>query len=359
VATVGDTYPRFTVAAVQAAPVFLDREATVEKACRLIEDAGRKGAKIIGFSEGFIPGYPHWVDWAKARDRAKAAERYLQLFKNAVQVPSRDTELLCETAMQNDCYVVIGINEKEKETMGTLYNSQLFINRNGTLLGKRRKLVPTYGERFVHAGGDGTDLPVFKTDYGVLGGLICGEHSNPLAKFTLLAKGENVHVASWPALTMRGDFIPQQYAFEGRLFIISASDVFTKEVKEYLGTDAEDVELGGGTSGIYGPTGEIIAKAAPNREEILCAQIDLEEIVKAKMLIDVVGHYNRFDIFQLFVNEQKHQPIWICQSDQDQAEQPSEPPEPITSEVPHQDDQTVRGNFSQLVSKPRFGRTAN
>jgi predicted amidohydrolase len=334
---VGDTYPRLRVAAVQAAPVFLDREATVEKTCRLIEEAAKKDAKIVGFSECFVPGYPHWVDWAKAKDRPKAAERYLQLFKNAIEVPSPATEQLCETAKQNDCYVVVGINEKEKDTMGTLYNSQLFISRNGTLLGKRRKLVPTYGERFVYQGGDGTDLPVFQTDYGRLGALICGEHSNPLAKFTLLAKGEALHVASWPALTMRGDFIPQQCAFEGRLFIISASDIFTKEVKEYLGTDAEGIELGGGTSGIYGPQGDIIAKAAANREEIIYAQIDLEEIVRAKMLIDVVGHYNRFDIFQLCVNEQKQQPMRILQLDQDQSEQSAEFSGLVTKDLNSQD----------------------
>ena len=307
----GDVYSKVKVAAVQASPIFLDREGTIEKACRLIEEAAKKDAKIIGFSECFVPGYPHWLDWAKAGDQKKVRARYLQLFKNAVEVPSRSTDDLCEVAGQNDCYVVIGINEKVKGMMGTLYNSQLFIGRNGKLLGKRRKLVPTYGERFVHTGGDGTDLPVFETDYGRLGGLICGEHNNPLAKFTLFAKGENVHVGSWPAFTLReaNRFIMQQCAFEGKLFAVAASDFFSREMKEQLGEDAAHVEPGGGGSAVYSPWGEVLVKAANDREEIIYADVDLEEVVKAKMVHDVVGHYNRFDIFRLYVNEEKHVPI--------------------------------------------------
>jgi len=306
----GDSYPKFNVAAVQAAPVFLDREATIEKACQLTGEAARNGANIVGFSEAFVPGFPHWVNRARPL-KHRVEKRYLQLFKNSVEVPSRAIDELCETARQNDCYVVIGINEKEKGTMGTLYNTQVFISRTGEILGKHRKLVPTLGERLVHTGGDGTALSVFETDYGRLSGLICGEHNNLLAKYTLLARGANLHVASWPAFMCKwgGDFILQQFAYEGKLFIISASDYFSKEMKEELGDDSEGAEVGGGSSGIYGPGGRVLAKGKEDREEILYAEVDMEEIIKAKAAQDIVGHYNRFDIFRLYVNEEEHHSI--------------------------------------------------
>ena len=298
------------VAAVQAAPVFLDREATTEKACRLIESAAKKGARIVGFSESFIPTFPHWVNLI-APDKTRLSEFYLQLFNNAVEIPSPTTDLLCETARQNECYVVMGINEKLPNTMGTLYNSLLFIDSSGALLGRHRKLVPTFGERLVHAPSDGTSLSVFDTDYGRLGGMICGEHSNPLAKFTLLARGEAIHVAAWPAFMCKwgGDFILQQFAYEGNLFIISASDVFTSEIREAIGNEVESAELGGGSSGIYNPKGEILAKAQPNKEQILIAEINMDEITKAKMIKDPVGHYNRFDLFKFYLNQDPQAPL--------------------------------------------------
>lgn len=306
----GEEYPIFKVAAIQAAPVFLDREATVEKACKLIAAAAKKGARIVGFSESFVPTFPHWVNMI-APDKKKLGEYYLRLFQNAVEVPSPTTDILCETARQNECYVVIGVNEKRPGTMGTLYNSLVFISDTGALLGQHRKLVPTFGERLVHGPSDGQSLRVFSTDYGRLGGLICGEHSNPLAKYAMLARGEAIHVAAWPAFMCQwgGDFILQQYAYEGNLFIISASDYFSPEIKEAIGEGATKMKDGGGSSGIYGPRGNIIAKAKPDREETLIAEINLEEIVKTKMIKDTTGHYNRFDLFKFFINEDLQAPL--------------------------------------------------
>jgi aliphatic nitrilase len=306
----GDQYPTIKVAAIQAAPVFLDREATVEKACQLIESAAKKGAKIVGFSESFIPTFPHWVNMI-APDKKRLGEFYLRLFQNAVELPSPTTDQLGDVARQNECYVVMGINEKRPGTMGTVYNSLMFIDDTGALMGQHRKLVPTFGERLVHGPSDGRSLRVFPTEYGRLGGLICGEHSNPLAKFTLLARGEAIHVAAWPAFMCDwgGDFIMQQYAYEGNLFIISASDYFSAEVREAIGEGAEAVKLGGGSSGIYGPRGQILAKAKPDQEEIVVAEINLADITKTKMIKDTVGHYNRFDLFKFFLNEEPQAPM--------------------------------------------------
>ena len=284
----------------------------MEKACRLIEEAARNDAKVVGFGEGFVPTFPHWASVNRAKPlKDRLASRYLTLFKNAVEVPSRATDELCQAARESDCYVVIGINEKDPGTMGTMYNSQLFIDRMGRLLGKHRKLVPTLGERLVHTGGDGSTLRVFDTDLGRLGGLICGEHNNLLAKYALFAWGESIHVASWPAFMCNwgGDFILQQYAYEGKVFVISASDFISPETQEELRGDLEVSEMGGGSSGIYGPRGQILAKAKTDREEILYADVDPEEIIKAKMSHDITGHYNRFDVFKLTVNEEALSPI--------------------------------------------------
>ena len=163
----------------------------------------------------------------------------------------------------------------------------------------------------VHGPSDGNSLRVYDTDYGRLGGLICGENSNPLAKYALFARQEAIHVAAWPAFmhNFGGDFILQQYAFEGHLFVISASDYFSADIREAMGEAATGVELGGGSSAIYGPRGQIIAKAKPDREEILVAEIDLEDLIKTKMFTDTTGHYNRFDLFKFSINDDPQSPI--------------------------------------------------
>lgn len=191
-----EEYPRFRAAAVQAAPVFLDKEATIEKACRLIKEAADNGANLIVFPEAYIPTYPYWPK--EIRGRSPGYRAFVKLFKNSVEIPSRDTDILCEAARKAAAYVVMGLNERDKELKGTLYNTCLFIDKTGRIMGKHRKLMPTYGERCVWGLGDGSDLKVFDTDYGRMGGLICGEHFMTLSRFALFAKGEQIHVAQWP-----------------------------------------------------------------------------------------------------------------------------------------------------------------
>jgi aliphatic nitrilase len=177
----------FRAAAVQAAPVYLHKGATVEKACRLIEDSAKHGAKIVGFPECFIP--------SPIYNTLKAYGTYV---KNSILIRSPEIEMLCETAKRNGVYVVMGISEIDESSDSTLYITQVFIGRDGKILGKHRKIVPTYAENLIFANGDGSTLSVFKTEYGELGGLNCGEHNNPLAKFALIAQNVKIHVASWP-----------------------------------------------------------------------------------------------------------------------------------------------------------------
>ncbi len=186
----GDSYPKFLAAAVQATPIFLDREATVEKACKLIGEAAAQGACLIVFSEAWIPSFPYWPRELLA-SRSQYGDASLQahvaLIKNAVEIPSESTRRLCQAARQADAYVMVGINERDAVSGGTLYNTQLYIDRTGQILGKHRKLVPTGTERVIWGRGDGSDLRVFATDCGRIGGLICWENLSEKGSSPLLA----------------------------------------------------------------------------------------------------------------------------------------------------------------------------
>ena len=193
----GDRLPTVTLAAAQAAPVFLNRERTTEKACALIREAGRQGAYVVVFPEGFIPGHPLWYHFYPATD-PKSTELATRLFLNAVEIPGPTTEVLCEAAREAGVYVVMGLCERRPGTFGTLYNTQIFIGPDGRILGKHQKIMPTVGERLVHTGGYGDTLRTFPTNFGRIGGLICGESSNPLAVFALMAEYPHVIAVSWP-----------------------------------------------------------------------------------------------------------------------------------------------------------------
>jgi len=175
----GDNYPVVKVAAVQAASVFLDREGSTEKACRLILEAGKQGARVIGFPEGFVPAHPVWYHHHPATG-ATANELAVVLFKNSVEIPGPEVDALCGAAREANAYVVIGVCEKLPRTIGTMFNTQVYIGPGGQLLGKHQKLVPTVGERLVHTGGFGDTFGAFQTEFGPMSGLICGENSNPL-----------------------------------------------------------------------------------------------------------------------------------------------------------------------------------
>ncbi len=304
----GDTYLQFKVAAVQAAPVFLDREKTTRKACALIRAAGKEGARVIGFPEAFIPAFPHWFDYRIARECKPFIK---ELFKNAVEVPSPTTDALCEAARDAKSTVVVGINERDPGTLGTLYNTQLFIDAGGRILGKHRKLVPTWTERLVHAGGDASTLKSFDGDFGPVGGLICGENTNSFYRLALLLQGERVHVASWPAFPGREkqdaiEIRTRYYAFEGKCFVISSTGVFSEEMKDLLCPTPEQREKIVGTgafSSIISPNGEYLAGPDTGGEKILYAEIDPELIIDEKISHDVTGHYNRFDLFTLVIDD--------------------------------------------------------
>jgi nitrilase len=311
----GDSYPKIRVGVVQAASIFLDREGCLEKAIGYIEEAGRKQVSLLAFPEGFIPAHPVWYHFHPATGK-KALTMATDLFKNSVEIPSPTTEALCAAAARNRVVVVMGLCERRPKTTGTLFNTQLFIGSDGRILGKHQKLMPTVGERLVHTGGYGDTLRVFDTEIGILSGLICGENANPLAIFALAAQGTQIHIASWPnhfslnehRMVEAITFNTRSLSYKASCFVLNACGTISDKMREVLPYRDEDrpfladPENGGGSS-IIGANSMILAGPMSGAEEgILTADINLEDCVKAKVVHDYAGHYNRADIFRLTVN---------------------------------------------------------
>ena len=309
------------VAAVQAAPVFLDRDATVEKAAGLIAEAAAGGAELVAFPETWIPGYPAWIFGAAGWDDAAQKRAFGRLNANAVDVPSPAVEALCRAAKEAGVVVAMGMTERDaRASRGTLYNSILYVSNRGEVLGVHRKLMPTHAERIVWGQGDGSTLHVFDTPVGRVGGLACWEHWMPLTRFAMHAKGEQIHVAAWPEV---GDpelhrFATRHYAFEGRCFALCVMGA--RVGPEHLPDDFElagamgatddfvDRESAGGTC-VFAPDGTIVADSVAGEETIVYADLDLGRIPQEQAALDVVGHYNRPDVFTLSIDERPREPI--------------------------------------------------
>ena len=299
----------FMVAAVQAAPVFLDRAATVEKACGLIAQAAQAGARLVVFPESFIPAYPDWVWAIPPGEDELLSELYSRLLDQSLSVPGPDTARLGEAAREAGVYVVLGVSERNHEASGgSLYNTLLYIDSTGQLLGKHRKLVPTGGERLVWAQGDGSTLAVYDTPLGRLGGLICWENYMPLARFAMYAWGTQIYVAAtWD----RGEpwlSTLRHIAKEGRCYVIGCCTALrVADLPDDLPGKARCYAAGqdwinAGDSAIVDPNGQIIAGLAHEQETILYAEIDPRQLRGPKWMLDVAGHYARPDVFQLTVH---------------------------------------------------------
>jgi aliphatic nitrilase len=313
---VGDQYPIVRVAAVQAASVFLDREGSTDKACRLIREAGKGGAQLIAFPEGFIPAHPIWYHHHPAT--GTIANRFaVDLFRNAVEIPGPETDALSRAAAEVGAYVVIGVCEKLPGTLGTMFNTQVWFGPDGALLGKHQKIMPTVGERLVHTGGFGDTFGAVPTVFGPVSGLICGENSNPLAVFALTAEHTRIHVMSWPnhfptsgdPLRNRVSIDSQAFAQMSKACVVSACGTVDEDTIRRLevGPEGErflrNPDCCGG-SVIVSPYSRVVAGPMGAEEGILYADCDLAAGIQMKLRHDFAGHYNRPDIFQLHINRE-------------------------------------------------------
>jgi len=324
---VPDIFPIFKIAAVQVASVFFDRDKTIDKAVRYIEEAGDKGAVIIGFPETFIPGHPNiWYGAKKTNPLPIHGGMFKDYVKNAVRIPSPATDRLCAAAKKACAFVVIGMAEQDTLYPGTLYLSQLFISDAGEILGVHRKLVSTNCEKFIFTCGDASYHNVIATPYGKISAMNCGEHAHSLFKYSLLAMGTQIHLASWASFpdniynqSQRNsvDFRVRQFAHEGKIFIINSCGILDKQNIDYCCDTKEEknnlVENSGGGSSIISPSGDYLAGPMLDGEGVLTAEISLEDAFPLKQLHNVLGHYSRWDLFSLKFNRERISPfarIW-------------------------------------------------
>lgn len=316
----GSEFPVFTAAAVQASPVYLDADRTAERAVSLIGEAAGNGARLVVFPEVFIPAYPYW-NWIT--DPVTGSAWFDRLVRASVFADGPEVGKICAAAKAHNCYVVIGINERSPVSLGALYNTLLFIGPDGQVFGKHRKLVPTWAEKLTWTGGDGSSLKVYDTEIGPLGGLACGENTNTLARFALLAQGELVHTASYiglpvappdydmaEAIKLRG----MSHSFEGKVFTVISTSTVSDEIitaMEEIRPDARALldRKSGAYSGIIGPDGREVVPGLIDDEGIVYAEIDLGRCIQPKQMHDITGHYNRFDVFNLQVNQEAQAPV--------------------------------------------------
>ena len=304
-------YAQFKIAAVQAHPIYFDREASTEKACHLIQKAGGLGASLAAFGETWLPGYPFFV-WGSLTPAME-----VEYLANAVEIPSATTDRLCEAARQANIDVVIGMAERDSQTKGTVYCTLLFIGSDGTILGRHRKLKPTHRERTVWGEGDGSSLTVYDRPYGRISGLNCWEHNMVLPGYALMSQGTQIHIAAWPGQhhsLSRHIFLSKAFASQAAAYVIDvgsllSADQVPEEYKDLANSVPEAyrglLENYGGESCIIDPMGQVIAGPAEG-ETILMADCSMEGIYAAKAICDVGGHYSRPDVLQLNVNRTSH-----------------------------------------------------
>jgi nitrilase len=307
-----DSFPKFKAAVVQAAPVLFDREASVEKACRLTGEAAAQGAKLILFPEAFIPAYPRGLSFGTVvGSRSPQGRQTWQAYwANSVEVPGPATEALGAAARQAQAYLAVGVIERDTQfSGGTLYCTMIYFNPDGELVGKHRKLKPTAAERLIWGEGDGSTLTVLDTEFGKLGGLICWENYMPLARMAMYSKGVQLYLAPTADSREAWQATIRHIACEGRCFVLGCNQFVTKAMYpadlagvEDLANQPEIMCRGG--SAIISPLGEALAGPLFDQEGILYAELDLAEVARSKFDFDVVGHYARPDVFQLVVNEE-------------------------------------------------------
>lgn len=320
-----DELPRFRVAAVQAAPAFLDRERTVDLVETWTDRAAQQGARVVAFPESFVPAFPVWNLVLAPVDQHGL---YEQLYRSAVLVPGRHTAALGDTARRCGVFLSVGVTERSATSVGTMWNSNLLFDPAGRLINHRRKIVPTWAEKLTWAWGDASDLRPVDTELGRIGVLICGENTNTLARYALLAQGEQLHISTFPPawpfrrpgqgenynLTRAIELRAAAHAFEGKLFNVVSSAVLTDDAIEKVGqVDESAIKVleaaPPAVSLIVHPNGEVCSETLVGEEGIVTADIDLSDSIAAKEIHDLTGSYQRFDLFRFEVDQRPQLPI--------------------------------------------------
>lgn len=316
--------PRIKVAAAHLAPVWMDAAATVEKACDAIAEAARHGAALVAFPESFVPGFPAWTALAAP---ILTHDRFARFAANSIRADGPEVARLRQAARRHGIHLSFGFSESTAASLGCLWNSNMLVGPDGRVLNHHRKLVPTYYEKLVWAPGDAQGLRVVETPIGRIGALICGENTNPLARYALMAEGEQLHLASFPPIWPTrppGEATAYDieeairircgaHSFEAKCFtLVASAHLDATAARELSALSPEAARVVEGTpravSLAIGPDGRQIGQGRKD-EGLLLVEMDLSACVEPKQFHDVVGYYNRFDVFRLAVDRSPREPI--------------------------------------------------
>jgi len=307
---------KVNIGIVQSAPVYLDIKKSLEKVEALLTEASTKGAELVCFGESWFTGYPAWIDYCDEYakwDFKPTKEIFAKTYANSLDVTGPEVAQIGKWAKELGLVVVMGINEKVTSGPGngTIYNSLLTWNERGELANHHRKLMPTHTERLLYGQGDGAGLKAVDTAVGRVGGLICWEHWMPLTRQTMHNSGEHIHIAVWPKVHEMLQIATRSYAFEGRCFAVGVGQIMrVKDIPteltlpDALKDKPEQMLLNGGSS-IVGPDGQYVMEPLWDQEGVFTAEVDLNRCYEEKMALDVTGHYQRNDVFQLDVNHKR------------------------------------------------------
>jgi len=303
------------VGIIQDKPDYMNLSNSIEKAVNLISMAAQQGAELVVFGETWLCGYPAWLDTCPGInywDHAPLKEVYAEIHRNALIIPGQEFDKLCQQAKQHNMVIVIGANEAvdSGKGNGSIYNSLLIINSDGELAVHHRKLVPTFTEKLLYAPGDGFGLKSISTSFGRIGGLICWEHWMPLSRYAMHESGEHIHVAVWPSVHEKHQLASRQYAFEGRCFVIAVGQIMhvrdipaALELPGDLINKPDSLLLNGGSC-IINPDGSFLMEPRFDSEGLIIQEISgISRLIEEKMTLDVSGHYNRPDIFNLQIDK--------------------------------------------------------
>ncbi|MEM9548816.1 MAG: carbon-nitrogen hydrolase family protein [Bacteroidota bacterium] len=305
------------LALVQKPPVFLNSQLSAEKAVEYIAESSDNNADIIVFGEGWLSGYPAWIDYAihmGCWDQKEIKNVWATMYADAIEVPSNEIQLIQEAAKKHAKYIVLGANEaiKKGKGNGTLYNTLLIINLDGEIVVHHRKLMPTFNEKLVHGYGDAFGLKTIPTPHGNIGGLICWEHWMPLTRQAMHDEGEDIHFGLWPAVKSSHKLASRHYAFEGRCYVVAMGQILHKnsipdylELKQDVQNNDSPYLLDGGSC-VIDPNGNFILEPQYAKEEILYVDLPpLKELYTERMNLATSGHYQRPDVFSFRVDKRR------------------------------------------------------
>ena len=302
------------VALAQIAPVWLDKQASIKKVEQAISEAAEKGAELVTFGECLLPGYPFWLDFTGGAEfnSSKHKTIHAHYLHQAINIEQGDLNSICQLAAQLKIGVILGIAERASDRGGhTIYCSLVYINALGTILNVHRKLMPTYEERLAWVQGDGHGLRTFKIKDFTMGALNCWENWMPLARASLYAQGEDLHIASWPGGDHNTQDITKFIAKESRSFVVSVSGLMRQQdfpettpyIEEILAKSKP--LLANGASCVAAPDGTWLLEPQVGNEGVFVVEIDHQQVREERQNFDPVGHYSRPDVTQLHVNRER------------------------------------------------------